>query len=44
MHKKVCHKKKIKFEIFRNCLVAAQLGNKINYLEKTETNLVLKNS
>ena len=34
MNKKVCHKKKLKFEIYKNCLEGSQLDNEINYLEK----------
>ena len=30
----MCHKKKIKFENYENCLEATILDNKINYLEK----------
>ena len=30
-------KRKVKFEIYKNCLEATQLDNKINYLEKNET-------
>ena len=33
-HRKVCHKKKIKFENYKNCLEATQLEKKINHLEK----------
>ena len=45
----MCHKKKIKFENYKNCLEAPQLGNKINYLEKKEIyidslNKITKNS
>ena len=30
------HKKKLRFEDYKNCLEAAQIGNKINHLEKTK--------
>ena len=30
---KVCHKMRIKFENYKNCLEATQLENKINRLE-----------
>ena len=33
-HKKVCHKKKIKFENYKYCFKATQLDDEINYLEK----------
>ena len=33
MHKKVCHKGKLKFENYKNCLEGTQLENKINHLE-----------
>ena len=29
-HKKVCHKKKLKFEDYKHCLEATQLENKTN--------------
>ena len=32
-------KRKRKFENYKNCLEANQLENKINYLEKNETNI-----
>ena len=32
----MCHKKKLKFENYKNCLEATQLENKINYLEKNK--------
>ena len=32
-------KRKLKFEKYRNCLVATQLENKINYLEKNKINI-----
>ena len=35
-HKKVYHKKKIKFQDYKNCLEAAQTGNKINHFEKNK--------
>ena len=31
---KMCHKKTLKFENYKNCLEATQIENKINYLEK----------
>ena len=33
-HKTVHHKKKLKFENYKNCLEATKLDNKIKYLEK----------
>ena len=35
-NKKVCHKKKVKFENYKDCLEAAQLDNKINDLRKNK--------
>ena len=35
-HKKVYHKKKLKFENYKNFLEAIQLDNKINYTEKNK--------
>ena len=35
----MCHKKKLKFKIYNNCLEATQLKNKINYLEKNKINI-----
>ena len=35
-NKKVCHKKKVKFEDYKDCLEAAQLDNKINDLRKNK--------
>ena len=32
-------KRKLKFENYKNCLEANQLGNKINYLEKNEIDI-----
>ena len=32
--RKNCHKRKLKFENYKNCLEATQLENKINYLQK----------
>ena len=32
-------KRKIKFENYQNCLEAAKLENKMNYLEKNEINI-----
>ena len=34
--KKCVIKRKLKFEDYKNCLEAAQIENKINYLEKNE--------
>ena len=34
MHKKCVIKRKLKFENYKNCIVATKLDNKINYLEK----------
>ena len=36
--KKRVVKTKLKFESYKNCLEATQLGNRINYLEKKKTN------
>ena len=43
------HKNKLKFESYKNCLEATQLGNKITYLEKNKINInsfkkIIKNS
>ena len=38
-HKKVCHKKKLKFENYKNCLEATKLENKINHLEKNKIDI-----
>ena len=38
-HKKVCHKKNLKFKAFKNCLKAYQIINKVNYLENKEINV-----
>ena len=36
-------KRKLKFEDYKNCLEAAQIGNKINHLEKMKLmSIVLK--
>ena len=32
----MCHKKKLKFENYKNCFEATRLENKINHLEKTK--------
>ena len=41
--KNMCHKKKIKFEDYKNCLEAAQIENKINHLKKMKLmQIVLK--
>ena len=37
--KKCVIKRRLKFEISKNCLEATQLDNKINYLEKNEINV-----
>ena len=39
MHKKVCHKRRLKFENYKNYLEATQLQNKINYLEQNEIDI-----
>ena len=36
--KKRVVKTKLKFESYKNCLEATQLGNRINYLQKKQTN------
>ena len=36
--KKRVVKTKLKFESYKNCLEATELGNRINYLEKKKTN------
>ena len=41
--KKFVIKIKLKFENHKNCLDAAQLENKINYLEKNKINYLEKN-
>ena len=33
-HKKVSHKKKLKLKDYKNCLEAAQIERKVNYLRK----------
>ena len=33
---KVSHKKKLKFQDYKNCLEAAQIENKISHLEKNK--------
>ena len=33
-HKKVCHKKPLKFQECKNCLESTQIENKINHFEK----------
>ena len=33
-HKKMCLKKNLKFQDYKNCLEVAQIENKINHLEK----------
>ena len=37
--KKCVIKRKLKFKNYKNCLEATQLGNKINHLEKNQTNI-----
>ena len=32
-------KRKLKFENYKNCLEATQRDNKVNYIEKKETNI-----
>ena len=32
-------KRKLKFENYKNCLEATQRDNKVNYIEKNETNI-----
>ena len=39
--KKYVIKIKIKFENYKNCLEATELENKINYLEKNKTDIIL---
>ena len=39
--KKYVLKIKIKFENYKNCLEATELENKINYLEKNKTDIIL---
>ena len=34
---KMCHKRKLKFQDYKNCLGATQLKNKINHWDKNET-------
>ena len=41
--KKCVIKIKLKFEDYENCLEATQIDNKINYLEKKLTQIVIKN-
>ena len=38
-HKKVCHKRKLTLEDYKNCLEAATHKNKINQLEKNKVNV-----
>ena len=33
----MCHKKKLEFENYKNCLEAVQIENKVNHLEKSKT-------
>ena len=37
--KKVCHKRKVKFENYKSRLEATQVENKKNYLETNEINI-----
>ena len=39
MHKKSVIKRKLKFEIYENCLEATQLDNKINHPEKNKIDI-----
>ena len=48
-HKKVCQKRTLKFENYKNCLEATQLENEIIHLGKNKTDLdsikkIIKNS
>ena len=44
-YKKMCvMKRKLKFENYKNCLEATQLDNKMKYLEKCKTDIVLTKS
>ena len=44
-NKKMCvMKRKLKFENYKNCLEATQLDNKMEYLEKYKTDIVLTKS
>ena len=36
---KLCHKKKLNFEYYKNCLEATQLENKKNEVEKNKVNV-----
>ena len=38
-HKNECHKKKIKFQNYKNCLEATQLENNINHLGKNKIDI-----
>ena len=38
LKKQLCHKKKPKFQDYKNCLEATQLENKINQLENKRVN------
>ena len=38
-HQKVCHKNKLKFKNYQNCLEATQFEKKIYYLDKNEINM-----
>ena len=35
----MCHKRKLKFEDYKNCLQATQLENKIKHLEKNKIDI-----
>ena len=37
--KKVCHKKTLKFQNYKNCLEAIQPESKINHVQKNETDV-----
>ena len=37
--KKVCHKRNLQFENYKNSLEATQLGNKVKYLEQSKINI-----
>ena len=42
-HKKVFNKRKFKFQEYKNCLEAAQIGNMINHFEKKLMHIAIKN-
>ena len=35
----MCHKKKLKLQVYKSCLKASQIINIVNYLEKKEINV-----